>query len=59
MEKAGELATAAISPTASNGNTGNSSALLDFLKNNRMAASSRLSPEEIDSQIREEREAWD
>jgi PHD/YefM family antitoxin component YafN of YafNO toxin-antitoxin module len=59
LEKAGELASAVTLPTASNGKTGNSSALLDFLNNNRIAAVSRLSPEEIDSQIREEREAWE
>lgn len=35
----------------------NSAALLDFLNNNRSAAALRLSPEEIDNQIREEREA--
>ncbi len=54
LEKAGETASAATSPTA-----GNSSALLNFLNNNRIAAAARLSPEEIDCQIREEREAWD
>jgi len=56
LEKAGEAATPA---TASNGTAGNSSALLAFLNNNRIAAASRLSPEEIDRQIREEREAWE
>ena len=45
--------------TVTDGKPGNSSALLDFLKNNRIAAASRLSPEEINRQILEEREAWD
>lgn len=59
LEKAGEIASAAASATTSDDRTGNSSALLNFLHNNRIAAASRLSPEEIDSQIREEREAWE
>lgn len=59
LEKAGEIASAAPSPSASNGKAGNSSVLLDFLNNNRIAAASRLSPKEIDDQIREEREAWE
>jgi PHD/YefM family antitoxin component YafN of YafNO toxin-antitoxin module len=37
----------------------NSAALLDFLTKNRLATASRLLPEEIERQIREEREAWD
>ena len=57
LEKAGDIA--AASTTASNGTAGNSSVLLDFLKKNRITAASRLSPEEIDRQIREEREAWE
>ena len=57
LEKAGDRA--AASTTASNGTAGNSSVLLDFLKKNRITAASRLSPEEIDRQIREEREAWE
>jgi hypothetical protein len=59
LEKAGETVSTTASPAVSNVTAGNSSALLNFLKNNRIAAASRLSPEEIDSQIREEREAWD
>lgn len=55
LEKAGEMTVA----TTSNGTAGNSSLLLDFLRNNRITAASRLSPEEIDNQIREEREAWE
>jgi PHD/YefM family antitoxin component YafN of YafNO toxin-antitoxin module len=58
LEKAGETA-AAASIAASNGAAGNSSVLLDFLRKNRITAASRLSPEEIDCQIREEREAWE
>jgi PHD/YefM family antitoxin component YafN of YafNO toxin-antitoxin module len=58
LEKAGETA-AAASTAASNGTTGNSAVLLDFLRKNRITAASRLSPEEIDCQIREEREAWE
>ena len=57
LEKTGETSSAATSP--STGTAGNSSALLEFLNNNRSAATSRLSPEEIDRQICEEREAWD
>jgi|AGTN01.2.fsa_nt_gi Phd_YefM. len=59
LEKADETASAATSHAASNDTTGSSSTLLDFLKNNRIAATARLSPDVIDSQIREEREAWD
>jgi PHD/YefM family antitoxin component YafN of YafNO toxin-antitoxin module len=58
LEKAGDIA-AAASITTSNDTAGNSYVLLAFLKENRMAAASRLSPEEIDRQIREEREAWE
>lgn len=36
-----------------------SSALLDFLKSNRSVSSNLLSQEQIDLQVREEREAWD
>lgn len=59
LEKAGETASVATSLPSSTGTAGNSSALLEFLNNNRIAAAARLSPEEIDIQIREEREAWD
>jgi hypothetical protein len=48
-----------IRATVADAKIGNSTALLDFLKNNRIAAASRLSPDEIDDQIREEREAWE
>ena len=41
------------------GMAGNSAALLDFLKNNRLEPAARLSSEEIDLQICEEREAWE
>ena len=59
LEKSCEAATAAIRATVTDGKAGNSAALLDFLNNNRIAAASRLSPDEIDAQIREEREAWE
>ncbi len=58
LEKAGEMA-AATSTTTSNDIAGNSSVLLDFLKKNRITAATQLSSEEIDNQIREEREAWE
>jgi PHD/YefM family antitoxin component YafN of YafNO toxin-antitoxin module len=38
---------------------GNSGALLEFLHNNRLLTTDRLSIEEIDHQILEEREAWE
>jgi PHD/YefM family antitoxin component YafN of YafNO toxin-antitoxin module len=41
------------------GEEGNSGALLEFLCNNRLPATARLSPEEIDHQILEEREGWE
>ena len=41
------------------GYEGNSGALLDFLRTNRLSAKDRLSPEEIERQILQEREAWD
>lgn len=59
LEKADEAVSALLSPSSSNVNVGNSSAVLDFLNNNRIDAASRLSTGEIDCQIREEREAWD
>lgn len=58
LKKAGDLAAAASIQT-SNGTVGNSSVLLAFLRENRMAEASRLSPMEIDCQICEEREAWE
>lgn len=61
MEKMCEMSPAAFTPvsTVAGADSGNSFALLEFLSNNRVAASSRLSPEEIDRQILEEREAWE
>ena len=41
------------------GEAGNSGALLDFLRKSRLSAKARLSPEAIDHQIMEEREAWE
>ena len=41
------------------GGQGNSGALLEFLRNNRLSATTRLSPGEIDRQILEEREGWE
>ena len=38
---------------------GNSKAVLDFLRNNRLPASSRRSAEEIEAQIQENRNSWD
>ena len=38
---------------------GNSASLLDFLHKSRLPATVRLSAEEIDRQILEEREAWE
>jgi len=38
---------------------GSSGALLEFLRMNRLPAAARLSPEDIDRQIIEEREAWE
>lgn len=59
LEKADETVSALLSPSSSNVKAGNSSAVLDFLNNNRITAASRLSSGEIDGQIREERESWD
>lgn len=59
LEKAGEVPVQTPAYTLTSGNTGNSSVLLDFLNKNRIAAASVLTPEEIDRQIREEREAWE
>lgn len=38
---------------------GNSKKILEFLRNNRLPESSRLSAEEIEAQITEARESWD
>lgn len=59
LEKSSEAATAAIFATATDGKTANSTVLLDFLNNNRITAASRLTPDDIDRQIQEEREAWE
>ncbi len=54
-----EKTTVANCSSVSYGKAGNSATLLDFLKSNRIAAALRLSPDEINDQIREEREAWE
>jgi hypothetical protein len=59
LERSSETATESTCASDTDGIDGNSSVLLDFLKNNRMAVASRLSSEEVDCQIREEREAWE
>jgi PHD/YefM family antitoxin component YafN of YafNO toxin-antitoxin module len=59
LEKACEISTAVIRASDTENRIGNSSVLLDFLNNNRIRAAVRLSPEEIDRQILEEREAWE
>ncbi len=41
------------------GGVGNSGALLEFLRTNRLSAAARMSPKEIEQQILEEREAWE
>lgn len=55
MQKSFETAGLALA----DGKSENSSMVLNFLNTNRIAAKSRLSPEEIDQQILEEREMWD
>lgn len=55
MDKACE---AAMTSTAQ-GSSGNSADLLNFLRESRLAAPLRLSSEEIDQQVRAEREAWE
>jgi len=59
LEKSSETVDTANCAKVTEGKDANSSAVLDFLNSNRIAAASRLSPEEIDNQIREEREAWE
>jgi PHD/YefM family antitoxin component YafN of YafNO toxin-antitoxin module len=59
MEKMCETSTAVTGAAITDVKPGNSAALLDFLKNNRIAEASRLSPDEIDRQILEERQAWE
>ena len=41
------------------GERGNVKAMLEFLRNNRLPESSRLSVEEIEAQIEENRNSWD
>lgn len=38
---------------------GNTAALLEFLRHNRLPESARPSPEEIEAQIEENRNSWD
>ena len=59
LEESYETASVDTCLTVTDGKAGNSSALLDFLNNNRIDTASRLSPEEIDRQILDEREAWE
>jgi hypothetical protein len=59
LEKFSDTAVAANCHTVTGSTKANSSALLDFLHNNRIGAAAGLSPEEIDRQIREVREAWE
>ena len=59
MKKICETSPAATGGTDIAARSGNSSTLLDFLVNNRIAPASRLPAETIDRQILEEREAWD
>jgi len=59
LERTADIASVAPAPAFSSGNTGNSSLVLEFLTNNRSSAASQLTPEKIDGQIRDEREAWE
>ena len=59
MEKACETVSRMGFDQGGQGEEGNSRALLEFLSNNRLFAKNLLSPEEIDHQILEEREAWE
>ncbi len=59
MEKTCEAAGRLMPDKDLPGEAGNSSPLLDFLQKSRLSAKARLSPEEIDHQIMEEREAWE
>lgn len=59
MEKTCEAAACLGLDKGRAGEEGKSGALLDFLRKSRLSAPARLSPEVIDHQIREEREAWE
>jgi len=59
LEKSCETVTATIRTTTADDKAGDSSALLSFLQNNRIVTAARLTPEDIDRQIRDEREAWE
>ena len=59
MEKLCKSATGVADDAITGNKPGNSTVLLDFLQNNRIAKASRLSPQEIDRQILEEREGWE
>ena len=59
MEKMCETASRQGLDEGISGEAGDSSSLLDFLRTSRLSVASRLSPEEIDRQILEEREAWE
>ncbi len=59
LEKAEEATPATPASLLANANIGNSSILLDFLQKNRIDAASQVSQLAIDSQIREERKAWE
>ena len=58
MERTCEAASRLRLDLCASGEEGNSGQLLDFLRNSRLSAATRLSQEEIDRQILEEREAW-
>jgi PHD/YefM family antitoxin component YafN of YafNO toxin-antitoxin module len=59
MEKTCETASHSGLDKGMPGEEGNSGILLEFLRTNRLSGVSRLSLEEIDHQILEEREAWE
>lgn len=59
LESIGKLSAEVKALSVSSPDVCNSSALLDFLNASRAVSSARLSQEEIDRQVREEREAWD
>ena len=59
LENASVVPAPAETPVIPCNGVANSTVLLDFLKSNRSATEARLSQEQIDLQIREEREAWD
>lgn len=59
LEKAYEEASHSGLEKGIPGEEGNSAAVLEFLRKNRLSAAARLSREEIDHQILEEREAWE